>query len=175
MNILNDSDLYDYEIRFYDYAWRKIHKLNYINYKTKDADQQLIIGREFNTELLIGRSEACIPFSSLGKTGVFYFKNAKESNTGVIVYVEHKKTNLEFIEDKIKDFAKIDQPVILFDKNKKQCVFSAFSKYEIPYYKTETDDFFDGFVDNGILCGKVLILMNINYLLEIVLIKIKNI
>lgn len=148
-NLLNPNNLYDYESRFFTYAWKKIHRITNTNYEKKSEDQYQIIGRDFNDELLTDRSEACIPVSSLGKSGVLYFKNANFGTNGILVYVVYKKTNIELIEARIKDFATKENPILLFDIKNEKCRTPEFNFYNLPYSKTETDEFIKGYIEDN--------------------------
>ena len=111
--LLNPQDLLDYEARFYSFAWKTIHNLPNSDYVGRRADQALILGRDFNNDKMQGYSERCLPTQSLGKNGVFYFKDAKTRINGIIIFVEYKHTNLELLQAKIKSGATQDQPNIL--------------------------------------------------------------
>lgn len=143
--LLNPQDLLDYEQRFFTYVWKDIHNIEDNYYKEKRADQVSIIGKDFNISHLYNHSEHCIPTSSLGKTGLFYFKNANNEKNGIIIFVEYKKTSLELIEAKIKDYATQKQPIILYSLESRQRKTPTFGHQEISFSETETDEFLNGF------------------------------
>ena len=153
--LYKNQDPLAYEIRFYQWAWHDIHGTlpNYIrkNYTYRRADQALIMGREFNDEVMYNQNEVCIPTNSLGKTGVFYFCNGKKTNNGIIIFVEYKHTNLEILEAKSKFYATPDQPIILYSKDEKKCLSPSFGYKGITYEETSTEKFLDGFIDNDMV------------------------
>ncbi len=152
--LLNPKDLLDYEQRFFTYAWKEIHKLPNAHYKERRSDQALVLGKEFNIGHLVDYSENCITTSSLGKTGLFYFKNAKDNQNGIIIFVEYKRTSLELIEAKIKDYATEEQPIILYNLETRQRKTPTLGHKEISFTETETEKFLNGFYrDNMVWKG----------------------
>ena len=149
--LINLNNLLDYETRFYQWAWCDIHGIPNANYNERRADQALVMGREFNDEVMYNQSEVCIPTNSLGKTGVFYFCNGTKAVNGIIIFVEYKHTNLEILEAKSKDYATPDQPLILYSKNEKKCLSSDFGHKILSYEDTLTDKFINGFVEDDMV------------------------
>ncbi len=149
--LLNPQDLLDYEVRFYSFAWKNIHKISDCDYVGRRADQVIILGRDFNDDKMQGFSERCLPTQSLGKNGVFYFKNAKKHLNGIIIFVEYKHTNLELIQAKIKDAATIDQPIILYDRESKKRLTPTLGHKEYPYSQTDTEEFLEGFISEDLV------------------------
>ncbi|MBQ3643985.1 MAG: SpoIIE family protein phosphatase [Candidatus Riflebacteria bacterium] len=150
-NLLNPQDLLPHEQRFFTFAWQDIHELEPELYENYRNERDSIIGREFNVELMYGQPEICISTFNFGRTGVFFFKNASQETNGLIIFVEYKRTNIELIQAKIKDFATEYQPIILYDIEKKQRITSTNSHKEIPYERTNTDEFLDGFVEDNVV------------------------
>ncbi|MBP5469256.1 MAG: hypothetical protein J6Z11_08440, partial [Candidatus Riflebacteria bacterium] len=149
--LINPKDLLDYEQRFFTYAWKDIHQIENAHYKERRTEQELILGKDFNIQQLYNHSEHCIPNSSLGKTSLFYFKNANANTNGAIVFVEYKRTSLELIEAKIKDFSTYEQPIILYDLEKKQRTTPTLGHKEIPFIETESEKFLDGYFEDNIV------------------------
>lgn len=148
--LLNPQDLLPHEQRFFTYAWKNIHGVEF-TYDTRRVDQNEIIGDEFNMIQMVDYSEACMPTVCPEKSCVFYFKNASLKTNGLIIFVEYKRTKQELIQAKIKDFATYDQPIIFYDTEKKQRTSSTFNHEEIPYEKTNSDEFLDGFIKNDVI------------------------
>ncbi len=146
MQLINPQDLFPHEQRFFTYTWKRIHGYEY-TYDERRIDQNNIIGDEFHPSFLIGYSEACIPTICPERTCVFYFKNANFDTNGLILFVEYKRTKQEIIMAKIKDFATYEQPIILYDIDKKQKLTPSLSHNEMPYEKTNTDEVLDGIIE----------------------------
>ncbi len=136
---------------FFTFAWGYIHGLSFVDYNKRRADQALILGREFNVELIYNLSEACIPTSSLGKNGVFYFKNTEQELNGVIIFVEYKKNNYELAKAKIKDYSTDEQPILLFDFDQNQQNNISIGQHQIPLKSLLSKDFYYGFIQNNIV------------------------
>ena len=155
--LINPEDLNDYEIRFFNYAWKYSHGSDQADYKNRELDQEVITGREFNRNSLLTSSayeENSTTVFSLGKTSVFYLKNANKIKNGVFLFVEYKRSNLELVQAKIKDYSSFEHPIILYDLAKKKAQTSFSGHKEIPFEKTNTDEFLDGFIyDNFIWKG----------------------
>lgn len=151
--LMNPNDLKDYEIRFFTYAWSRIHtgKLPDRDYKDKKFDQEKILGREFNDDLLLNQNEYCMPTFSIGKQGVFYFKNADSGTNGMIAFVEHNQTNIELVQAKIKDYSNYESPIILYDLSSKQRKSPTLGHIEIPFEDTLTEKFLDGFEQDSVV------------------------
>lgn len=149
--LINPQDLLDYEQNFFTYAWKDIHQIADAHYKERRTDQALILGKDFNIKQLYNRSEHCVLTSSLGKTSLFYFKNANENTNGIIIFVEYKSTSLDIVKAKIKDFATYEQPIILYDLEKQQRTTSTLGHKEIPFIQTESEKFLDGYLEDNIV------------------------
>ena len=159
--IMNPNDLKDYERRFFTYEWGTIHsgKLSGYSYEerkeTRNADRKVdqarILGREFNDDLLINQDEYCMPTFSIGKQGVFYFKNADSGTNGMIAFVEYKKTTIELVQAKIKDYSTFEKPIILYDLSSKQRKTPTLGHQEIPFEETNKEEFLDGFERDNIV------------------------
>lgn len=149
--LLNPQDLLDYEVRFYSFAWKAIHRFPDGDYVGRRADQALILGRDFNNEQMQGFSERCLPTSSLGKNGVFYFKDANTRTNGIIIFVEYKHTNLELIQAKIKDCATNERPIILYDRENQKRLTDTFGYNEYTYEQTNTEEFIEGFLSENLV------------------------
>ena len=149
--LLNPQDLLPHEQRFFSFAWKDIHEFKNIDYDGYGKDRNSIIGKEFNVELMYKQPEICISTYNFGKTGVFFFKNADHQTNGIIIFVEYKRSNIELVQAKIKDYATNEQPIILYDIAKRQRTTSTFSHKEIPYEKTNTEEFLDGFVNDNVV------------------------
>lgn len=150
-NLRNPQDLLPHEQRFFSFAWKDIHELYPEIYDVYRTDRDSVIGREFNVELMYGQPEICIPTNNFGKTGVFFFRNAAEPLRGLIIFVEYKLTGIELVQRKIKDFASEEQPIILYDLNKKQKITSSLNYKEIPFEQTNTEEFLKGFTENNMV------------------------
>ncbi len=149
--IINQDDLKDYEIRFFTYLWIKSHDLGEADYKNRLLDQLAIMGRELNIDTMrtySANEEIAATTFSLGKTGVFYIKNANQMKNGVLIFVEYKRSNIELVQAKIKDYATYEEPIIFYDIQKKQPQSSFLGHKEIPYERTLTDEFLDGFIED---------------------------
>ena len=144
-NLICSEDLLNHEKRYFDFVWKNINNEGDFDYNGQKADRTRIVGRDFNLKILSGYSERCLPISSFGKLGVFYFKKTGIGNSGVIIFVEYNKTNLELIEAKIKDFASKEQPIILYDIAGKCIKTPTYGHKEIPYEQTESESFLTGF------------------------------
>ena len=149
--LVNPNNLQDYEIRFFTYAWESIHDENAPDYKNRRVDQEKIIGREFNVDLMYDQSEYCMPTLSLGKNGVFYFKNANSEKSGIILFVENVKTSIELVQAKIKDYSTVEQPIILYDLDSKKRISSTLGYKELPFVKTNTEEFLEGYLEDNIV------------------------
>ncbi|MBQ3643987.1 MAG: SpoIIE family protein phosphatase [Candidatus Riflebacteria bacterium] len=149
--LINPNNLQDYEIRFFTYAWESIHDENAPDYKNRRVDQEKIIGREFNVDLMYDQSEYCMPTLSLGKNGVFYFKNANSEKNGIILFVENVKTSIELVQAKIKDYSTVEQPIILYDLDSKKRISSTLGYKELPFAKTNTEEFLEGYLEDNIV------------------------
>ena len=149
--LLNPQDLEPHEQRFFPYAWLEIHELENPGYEGRRVDQNNIIGDEFNDELMVGKSEACLPTMSFEKNGVFFFKNADQTINGIILFAADRRTEQELIQARIEDFATYEQPIILYDAEKKEKIISTPNQINIPYEKTDTEEFSDGFIENNII------------------------
>ncbi len=149
--LINTDNLQDFEIRFYQWAWYDIHGFPNPHYNGRRADQALIMGREFNDEVMYNQPEVCIPTNSLGKTGVFYFCNGNKASNGIIIFVEYKRTNLEILEAKSKDYSTADQPLILYSKNEKKCLSPNLKYKELSYEETSSDKFLNGFLEDDMV------------------------
>lgn len=150
MVLVNPQDLFPLEQRFFTYTWRRIQGSDY-TYEERRIDQNSIIGDEFHPSILIGYSEACIPTICPERTCVFYFKKASFDTNGLILFVEYKRTKHELILAKIKDFATYEQPIILYDIDKKQRLTPCLNHKEMPFDKTNTDEVLDGIIEDDIL------------------------
>ena len=150
-NLMNPQDLLPHEQRFFTFAWLDIHEFEPEIYDIYRTDKYSIIGREFNVELMYGQPEICIPTVNYEKNGVFYFKNASQKLNGLIIFVEYKRTKIDLIEENIKDFATENQPIILYNIEKKRRTTSTLNHKEIPYEKTNTEEFLDGFVEDNVV------------------------
>lgn len=149
--LVNPNNLQDYEIRFFTYAWESIHDENAPDYKNRRVDQEKIVGREFNVDLMYDQSEYCMPTLSLGKNGVFYFKNANSEKSGIILFVENVKTSIELVQAKIKDYSTVEQPIILYDLDSKKRISSTLGYKELPFAKTNTEEFLEGYLEDNIV------------------------
>ncbi len=152
--LLNPQDLLPHEQRFFSFAWKDIHKFNNIDYENYRSDRNTVIGREFNVELMYDKSEICISTLNYGKTGVFFFKNANHNLNGIILFVEHKRTSIELVQAKIKDYATMNQPIVLYNIDNKEITAPSFVNNVISYDQTNSEEFLDGFVkDNTVWKG----------------------
>ena len=151
INLRNPQDLLPHEQRFFTFAWKDIHEFEPEMYENYRQDRDSIIGVEFNVELMFGQPEICIPTVNYGKTGVFFFKNASKNLNGLIIFVEYALTSNELVQRKIKDFATERQPIILYDKKKQQRTTSTLNHKEIPFEKTNTEEFLNGFIDSNVV------------------------
>lgn len=147
-NLINQEDLLPYEIRFYTYAWKYLHNVKDAKYAERRVDQNTIIGREFNIDKMLNHSEHCLQTHSVGKSGVFYFKNANEGTNGIILFTEYNRTNLELVESNIKDWITIEQPIILYDTKLQKRISTALGYKEVPYEQISTEKFIDGFLED---------------------------
>ena len=144
--IINQSDLKDFEIRFFTFAWKKLHKQSDADYEGRRTDQDEILGRDFDLNPILEYDEKCIQTSKFGKTGVFYFKNANKKNKGLIAFTEYKRTNLELALSKAKEYYTSEQPVILFyEKDGKFTSSYTSSNLPISHQEIITDKFLNGF------------------------------
>ena len=151
--VMNPNDLKEYEKNFFTYAWSVIHlkKLPKYDYPERRFDQEKILGREFNDDLLINQNEYCMPTFSIGKQGVFYFKNADSETNGIIAFVEHNKTIIELVQAKIKDYSTFENPIILYDLSSKQRKTPTLGHQEITFEETNKEEFLDGFERENIV------------------------
>ena len=149
--LMNPNDLKDYEARFFTFAWASIHELGDPSYKERRFDQEKILGREFNVELMRNKKEYCMPTFSSGKQGVFYSKNADSKKNGMIAFVELNKTSIELVQARIKDYSTYEYPIILYDLSNKQRKTPTMGHQEIPFEKTNTETFLDGFEQDNVV------------------------
>ena len=92
-----------------------------------------------------------MPTFSIGKQGVFYFKNADSGTNGMIAFVEHNQTNIELVQAKIKDYSNYESPIILYDLSSKQRKSPTLGHIEIPFEDTLTEKFLDGFEQDSVV------------------------
>ncbi|MBQ2593731.1 MAG: HAMP domain-containing protein, partial [Candidatus Riflebacteria bacterium] len=150
-SLINEQALEDYEQRFFTYAWKSIHNIENADYKNRIVDQGQILGVDFNPEIMNNYSEYCLPTFSFGKKGLFYFKDSKNKNNGVIIFVEYSKTGLEIIEDKIKDYSTYEQPIIMYDIKSRSIKSSTLGHKAFTYSQINTEEFLDGIINKNIL------------------------
>ena len=152
LNLRNPQDLLPHEQRFFSFAWKDIHEFEPEMYENYRHDRDSIIGREFNVELMYGQPEICIPTLNFGETGVFFFKNASSNKLkGLILFVKYELTSIELVQKKINDFATEDQPIILYNIEKQQRTTSTLNHKEIPFEKTSSKEFLEGFIENNVV------------------------
>ena len=150
-NILNPNDILDYEARFFTFAWKEIHNIPRADYKGRRSDQALIMGWEFNSDKMREENTACIPTESLGKSGVFFFRKAKKSQYGIIIFVEYTKSNLDFVRAKVKDHSSSNFPIILYDLKNQKTITNLDEENTIPFEKNNTEEFLNGFIEKNII------------------------
>ena len=149
--LINLDNIQEYESRFYQWAWYDIHGFPKADYNGRRADQALIMGREFNDEVMYHQAEVCIPTNSLGKKGVFYFCNGNKGSNGIIIFVEYKHTSLEILAEKSKEYSTASQPLIVYSKEGRKCLSSNLNHKGLIYEETLTDKFLDGFIENDMV------------------------
>ncbi|MBQ2593383.1 MAG: hypothetical protein II567_08915, partial [Candidatus Riflebacteria bacterium] len=149
--LMNPNDLKDYEARFFTFAWASIHSIGDPGYKERRYDQEKILGREFNIDIMRKKPEYCMPTFSSGKQGVFYFKNADSKINGMLAFVELDKSSIDLVQARIQDYSSYENPIILYDLSKKQRKTPTMGHQEIPFEKTNTEVFFDGFEQDNVV------------------------
>ncbi len=150
-NLINNQNLLDYEQRFFSYAWKDIHNIENADYPNRAIDEDLIMGTDFNSQIMKNQSENCIPTFNSSKKGLFYSKNLDKQYAGIIIFIEYSKSNLEIIEDKAKELTNLEQPIILYDKSTKEIKNNTFSHKVISFEESVSERFLDGFIDNNIV------------------------
>ena len=148
--LLNPKDFKVNEKRLFEYLWKDINKLDNIDYPERESDQVEILGRQFNYENFSSHYDDCMPTFGSSKTGVIYFKQGKDNNSGVLIYTEIQSSNLDIIQSIIKKYSTFEQPIVIYDSNKKQRITPITDHNDISFEKTNSDGFLEGFIDNDV-------------------------
>ena len=149
-NLLNPQDLKDYEIRFFSYLWKDIHGIKDVDYQNRITDQDTILGEQFNNSSLTGHSEYCIPTLNAGRNGLLYLKETKDKYSGILIFTEIRSSNLDIIQSEINNYSTFENPIVIYDSNKGTRITSISGHSDIPYEKTNTDSFLDGFINDRV-------------------------
>ena len=148
--LINPKELNENERRLFSYLWKDINKQENIDYPNRNLDQENILGRQFNYNDFSCHSDDCMPTFGSGKSGVIYFKQAKDKNSGILIFTEIKSSNLDIIQSLINKYSTFEQPIVLYDSNKKQRITPINNHSDIPFEKTDTDDFLEGFINDNV-------------------------
>ncbi len=67
-----------------------------------------------------------------------------------MVFVEIQSSNLDIIQSEVKDYSTFELPLVVYDSIKKQRITPITGHVDIPYEKTNTEEFLEGFIDSRV-------------------------
>ena len=114
----------------FQYLWGSINdESGQYNYDGRKADVAKFLGRRFNTDLIDGKNDICLPTFNYGKKGLFYHCKSTQGKNGVIFFLELDIDSVGILDKKVRKNSTKAQPIVMLHKNGARFAESGFEEF----------------------------------------------